>query len=31
MLSEEMVCIPNGWWVSEEDRAYIVDCIRQGW
>jgi dTDP-4-amino-4,6-dideoxygalactose transaminase len=30
-LSEEMICIPNGWWVSEADRAYIVDCIRQGW
>jgi dTDP-4-amino-4,6-dideoxygalactose transaminase len=30
-LVGEMICIPNGWWVSEEDRAYVVDCIRQGW
>jgi dTDP-4-amino-4,6-dideoxygalactose transaminase len=30
-LSEEMICIPNGWWVSEDDRDYIVDCIRKGW
>jgi dTDP-4-amino-4,6-dideoxygalactose transaminase len=27
----EMVCIPNGWWISAEDRDYIVDCIKQGW
>ena len=25
------LCIPSGWWVSEEDRAYIVDTIRKGW
>ena len=30
-LSEEMICIPNGWWVSKEDREYIVECIRRGW
>lgn len=24
-------CIPVGWWVSKEDREYIVDCIRKGW
>jgi dTDP-4-amino-4,6-dideoxygalactose transaminase len=23
--------IPVGWWVSDEDRQYIVDCIKQGW
>ncbi len=28
---EEMICIPVGWWVTEEDREYIVDCIKQGW
>ena len=24
-------CIPVGWWVSEEDRQYIVDSIKEGW
>ena len=28
---EEMICIPVGWWVSKENREYIVDCIKQGW
>jgi dTDP-4-amino-4,6-dideoxygalactose transaminase len=23
--------IPVGWWVSREDREYIVDCIKKGW
>jgi dTDP-4-amino-4,6-dideoxygalactose transaminase len=23
--------IPVGWWVSKEDREYIVDCIKKGW
>ena len=27
----EMICIPVGWWVSEKDREYIVDCIKKGW
>ncbi len=26
-----MICIPVGWWVSEEDRQYIVDSIKEGW
>ncbi len=30
-LSKEMICIPNGWWVSPEDREYVVECIREGW
>lgn len=28
---KEMVCIPVGWWVTSEDRQYIVDCIKKGW
>lgn len=28
---EEMVCIPCGWWVTEDNREYIVDCIGEGW
>jgi hypothetical protein len=26
-----MICIPVGWWVTEADRAHIVDTIRAGW
>lgn len=26
----KVVSIPVGWWVSEEDRQYIVDCIKHG-
>tara|TARA_B100000941_G_scaffold276927_1_gene240004 strand:- start:1572 stop:2729 length:1158 start_codon:yes stop_codon:yes gene_type:complete len=28
-LIDEMVCIPVGWWVSEESRDYIVKCIKE--
>ena len=28
-LIDEMVCIPAGWWVSEESRDYIVRCIKE--
>lgn len=27
----EMISIPVGWWVSHEDREYIVECIKKGW
>ena len=30
-LAGEMVCIPNGWWITPEDREYIVECMRRGW
>lgn len=23
--------IPVGWWVTQENREYIVDCIKKGW
>lgn len=26
-----LVNIPVGWWVTESDRKYIVDCIKEGW
>lgn len=26
-----IVSIPVGWWVTEEEREYIVDCIKKGW
>lgn len=25
------ISIPCGWWVTPEDRQYIVDCIKEGW
>jgi dTDP-4-amino-4,6-dideoxygalactose transaminase len=25
------VAIPNGWWVTKEDREYIVEVIKGGW
>lgn len=28
---KNVVSIPVGWWVSEEDREYIVDSIKEGW
>lgn len=28
---DKVVSIPVGWWVTEEDRAYIVECIKKGW
>ena len=25
------ISIPVGWWVTKENREYIVDCIKRGW
>ncbi len=25
---KDMVCIPVGWWVTREDREYIVDLVK---
>ena len=30
-LVNEMICIPAGWWVSDEERHYIVECMKDGW
>jgi dTDP-4-amino-4,6-dideoxygalactose transaminase len=30
-IAADMVCIPVGWWVKEEERAHIVQSIRKGW
>ena len=27
----KVVSIPVGWWVTPEERQYIVDCIKKGW
>ncbi len=28
---ESFVHIPCGWWLTDEDREYIVSTIRRGW
>lgn len=28
---QQFVHIPCGWWVDDEDRQKVVDCIKQGW
>ncbi len=30
-ITSKLISIPVGWWVTEEDREYIVDCIKKGW
>lgn len=30
-ICEDMICIPCGWWVGEEEREYIVEKIKEGW
>jgi dTDP-4-amino-4,6-dideoxygalactose transaminase len=31
LVCSDMCCIPCGWWVTPEDREYIVNCIKEGW
>ena len=30
-ITPRLISIPVGWWVTEKDRRYIVDCIKKGW
>ena len=30
-LVKEMICIPVGWWVSSQEREYILEEIKKGW
>ena len=30
-LVNKMICIPVGWWLTKEEREYIVKCIKEGW
>ena len=30
-ITPKLISIPVGWWVTEKDRQYIVDCIKKGW
>lgn len=27
----KIVSIPVGWWITSEQREYIIDCIKKGW
>ena len=27
--SKKIVCIPVGWWITEKDSKYIIDCIKE--
>jgi dTDP-4-amino-4,6-dideoxygalactose transaminase len=31
LVAKDMICIPVGWWVTNEDMQYIVDTIKKGW
>lgn len=30
-IIDKMICIPVGWWVTEADRDYIIESIKEGW
>ena len=30
-ITPRLISIPVGWWVTKEQRQYIVDCIKKGW
>ena len=30
-LIGEMICIPSGWWVGDEEREHIISSIKRGW
>jgi dTDP-4-amino-4,6-dideoxygalactose transaminase len=30
-IYSNIVCIPNGWWLTEDDRNHIINTIRSGW
>jgi len=31
LFYSKMLHIPCGWWVTNEDREYIINCIKKGW
>lgn len=30
-IEKTVSCIPSGWWVTNEEREYVIDCIIKGW
>lgn len=31
LTCDQMCCLPCGWWLSQEDLEYIVECVKGGW
>ena len=31
IMEKEMVCLPNGWWLTDEEINYITETIKKGW
>jgi dTDP-4-amino-4,6-dideoxygalactose transaminase len=31
VLEDTMTCIPCGWWLSDDDVSYMIECIKAGW
>ncbi len=31
IIADDMICIPVGWWLSENDRRHVIDTIEKGW
>lgn len=30
-LTQQMICIPAGWWLTQDDITRIIKCINDGW
>lgn len=30
-ITPRLISIPVGWWVTEEEREYVANCIKRGW
>jgi dTDP-4-amino-4,6-dideoxygalactose transaminase len=30
-FNDQYISIPSGWWLTEDDKSYIVKCIKNGW
>ena len=31
LIIPKLSSLPVGWWVTDEDREYVVECIKKGW
>jgi dTDP-4-amino-4,6-dideoxygalactose transaminase len=30
-LEKDLICLPVGWWIDENDIQYIIDSIKENW
>jgi dTDP-4-amino-4,6-dideoxygalactose transaminase len=30
-IADEMICIPVGWWIGDDERRQIIEAIKRGW